>query len=106
MSITANIRLNHNGGSLLAYCDVQVHFAASVLSIYGLRVIQHDSDKPPWVAYPQQAGKKEGRWYDVVKITGQLHEEIFAAVMKAFAKAVKEESSASPRKSGDEDIPF
>lgn len=94
MSTTVNIRLIHDTGSLMAYADIQVHFAASVLSIHGVRVVQHDPEKPPWIAYPQQPGKKEGKWYDVVKATGKLHEEISSAVLTAYADAqVKAESA-------------
>ena len=87
---------------------MQVHFSASVLSIYGLRVVETDPEKGPWVAYPQQPGKKEGKWYDVVKVTGKLHDEISSAVLKEYAgvlAAPRPPKAQIPRESGDE-APF
>jgi DNA-binding cell septation regulator SpoVG len=101
MSILVNVRISQDTGTLKAYADVQVHFSASVLSIHGLRVIESDPLKGPWIAYPQQAGKKEGKWYDIVRVTGKLHDEISTAVLKEYTEAQRKESaqpaSAVPR---------
>jgi DNA-binding cell septation regulator SpoVG len=98
MSILVNVRLSQDTGTLKAYADVQVHFSASVLSIYGVRVVETDSGKGPWIAYPQQPGKKEGKWYDVVKATGKLHDEISLAVLKEYLDVVSRASSPRPPK--------
>jgi DNA-binding cell septation regulator SpoVG len=119
MSVLVNVRISQDTGTLKAYADVQVHFSASVLSIHGLRVIESDPSKGPWVAYPQQAGKKEGKWYDIVKATGKLHDAIASAVLKEYsnvqAKGTNQaKSSAVPRaqippevrEPGEDEAPF
>ena len=96
MTILVNIRLSSNTGTLKAYADVQVHFLASVLSIHGLRLVETDHEKGPWVAYPQQAAKeKKNKWYDIVKCTGKLHDEISSAVLKEYAEAKTKGPSGS-----------
>src|SRR5215469_11170723 len=111
--IIANVRITHDTGTLKAYADVQVHFSASVLNIHGLRVIETDREKGPWVAYPQQAAKeKKNKWYDIVKVTGKLHDEITSAVLEGYADASTAGTRNSsvphaqiPRDPGD-DSPF
>jgi DNA-binding cell septation regulator SpoVG len=97
--IPVTIRAAAKPGAIKAHADVRVNFSASSLEIFGLSVVQQDSAKPAWVSYPQRPGKKEGKWYDVVKVTGKLHEEISSAVLAAYAEVqAKEESTPRPPK--------
>jgi DNA-binding cell septation regulator SpoVG len=115
MNIIVNIRTSNNTGTLKAYADVQVHFSASVLNVHGLRVVETDQEKGPWVAYPQQQSSKgKKKWYDIVKITGKLHDEISSAVLKEYAEAQAKGSPSNrssvpraqiPREPGEE-APF
>lgn len=111
MTILTNVRISPDTETLKAYADVHIHFAASVLSIHGLRIVETDPAKGPWITYPQQKGKKEGKWYDIVKVTGKLHDEISSAVLAEYAKVQRNESTQSasavpraqiPREPGEE----
>lgn len=112
ISIVVNIRLNKSDGNLKAYADTEIRFDASVLSIHGLRVVETDPEKGPWVTYPQQKGKDGKKWYDVVKITGKLHNEISSAVLKEYTDVKLTENRPSavpraqiPREPGEERVP-
>ena len=93
--ITVSLRLAPKAGSVLAWADVGIQFARSKLEIWGVRVIQSDSQKPAWIAYPQTRGKEAGKFYRVVRASGAMHDAISSAVLAEFSK-VKSSSAPGP----------
>jgi len=107
--ITVTLRLAPNVGSVLAWADVRIQFARSKLEIWGVRVIQSDSQKPAWIAYPQTRGKEAGKFYHVVRVSGALHDAISSAVLAEIEKANPPAPGAGPERAripGDDNIPF
>src|SRR6266852_4156846 len=98
--ITVTFRAASKSDSAIkGHADIVIDTGSSKIELSGLSVIKHDPEKPAWISYPQRPGKKEGKWYDVVKVTGKLHEEISSAVLAAYAEAqVKAESAPRPPK--------
>jgi hypothetical protein len=52
--------------------------------VHGLTVVQQNG-KPPWVAFPQKPGKKQGKWFPVFEADGELRSLIIAAVLEGYA---------------------
>lgn len=107
--ISVTLRAASKAGAVKGHADVRVEFAHSTLEIFGLSVVQHDPNKPPWVSYPQRAAKS-GKYYAHVRASGRLHERICAAVLSEFERMPKPgpdpERAAIPREPGEDDSPF
>lgn len=95
-------------GALKAHADIRIDFAHSALEILGLSVIHHDPSKPAWVSYPQRVGKN-GKYYAIVRLSGQLHDRISAAVLDEFkrmpASGPGPGRMSIPREPGDDEMP-
>lgn len=116
--IAVTLRAASKPGAIKAHADVRVEFANSAFEIFGLSVVQHDPQKPPWVSYPQRAGKNTDKFFPIVRVFGVLREAICAAVLSEFEQmsaAAGErmskpgpgpERARIPDEPGDGDIPF
>jgi len=112
VKIEVRIRAAQKPGAIKAHADISITFATtSTLEIFGISVVQQDESKPPWISYPQRAGKKAGRFFPIVRIIGALHDWIVREVLTEYARSLAR-ASAAESKNGvrepgqDDSIPF
>ena len=68
-----------DAGSLKAFCDVSVN---EVMVIRGIRIVE--GKKGLFVSLPQEQGK-DNRWYDQVVLTSAgIHDEFMRAVLQFY----------------------
>jgi DNA-binding cell septation regulator SpoVG len=82
--ITVEVNVYENK-SMKAWADVALVTDLGEVTIKGLKIIQKDTTKPPWVALPTLSYLKDGQYKNKVVL------ELSSALMKAVAEAVLNE---------------
>lgn len=85
--IEVEIEMVANAGGRKAYAKVRLSLPNGKLILHGFSINQQ-AGKPPFVGFPQNKGKSEGRYFPVTEAEGELRGEIAVAVLDAYKEAV------------------
>ena len=81
---------------LRAHVDLDLTFAMGGVKIFGASLIQN-TDGSLWLGLPQKPGKKEGKFFPVVELSGTLMKLCASAAEDAYRerlKAIQDQSTA------------
>lgn len=84
MEIKVGIRRSERPGAVKAYADVRLILPDGEIELIGFAIIEQ-SDKPPFVGFPQIRGRN--KYFAVVEAKGDVREKLIKAILRAYRES-------------------